>query len=995
MSYSVEAVFKATGADRFAQAFENAERSASRLETAGSKIQGVGSKMKSVGSALTNNITKPAGVAITAVGGLVGALGFKRLMGIDTAKAKMEGLGYSTKEVDSIMESALTSVKGTSFGLEFAATTAASAVAAGIKPGKDLTRYLSLAGDAAAIAGVDMSEMGSILNKVQTSNKAYNGELRQLADKGLPIYQWLAEEAGTTADAIFDMASNGEISSAMLLNAIETNIGGAAQTMGEKSFGAAIKNAGAALGRLGASFLDGGEEGKGFFSQLKPLIGNFIELMDSMGDGAEAMGAKLGETFMNIVEKVKEMKASWDSLSTPIQNVITKIVLFGSMALIALGPILSFLAPIVTAIGVLGVSFTSLLTPIAVVTGVIVGLVAVGTLLYTHWETLKSVGENVFSSFEPLLERVKSAFEGMKGSVEPIIESLKGLWESLAPVFISVGIIITGALTTLIGVVVAVFTGIMQAVEPIFGMVANLIDIVSGAVGFIVAILMGDFAGAWEYIVQIGQAAIDFFINAFEALMQFIDGFVMTIIDFFHGLYMTLVGNSIIPDMVNEIVDWFKNMFNWLIDIVKSIVDGVVSAFDTLLGFITTIMTGIQTVFTVVWNTIKLVVTTVSEAIRNVINTVWIGIQAFLTSAMNTIKNIFTTVWNAIKNLITTVLNAIKSIMTTVWNGIKSLITTVMNTIKTIITTVWNAIKSIITNVLNTIKSVTTSIWNSIKSVITTVLNAIKSTITTVWNAIKSTVTTVMNAIKSVIETVWNAAKTIVTNAVNAIKDTISRVFNATKDLITTILNAIKDTFSNIFESLKGIVTDSFEGVKSAVSTGMSAALKVVTDMIGKFKEAGSNIIGAIGEGIKGAASKITGPISGVAGKIRGFMPFSPAKEGPLRDIMNIQFGESIAHSIKRGQGKAEKAMSELSSGVNSVMPDGSIDIGSRVGSINKQAERQLSHTFDSSIDVGKQPAVINVHVGSSKVATEIVDDITKLQNRANYSRYKSQRRGV
>lgn len=990
MSYSVEAVFKATGADRFAQAFENAERSASRLETAGSKIQGVGSRMKSVGSALTNNITKPAGVAITAVGGLVGALGFKRLVGLDSAKAKLAGLGYEGTDVERIMDQVTNATKTGMTTLGEGADIAAGALAAGVSEGADLERYIKLVGDAAVGANRPVDEMAQIFNRVQGGGRLMTQELNQI-EHGLPGFSnAMAKHLGVSTDEFRSMVTEGKVSSDDFLTVMEDFGGGMAEAMAGSMAGMA-KNVLAYVGIIGEALIEG------LFEDGKKGMAQFIEVLksDEIMSWATSAGESIRSVVTTIVDYLGKMKTVWDSLSTPIQNVITKIVLFGSMALIALGPILSFLAPIVTAIGVLGVSFTSLLTPIAVVTGVIVGLVAVGTLLYTHWETLKSVGENVFSSFEPLLERVKSAFEGMKGSVEPIIESLKGLWESLAPVFISVGIIITGALTTLIGVVVAVFTGIMQAVEPIFGMVANLIDIVGGAVGFIVAILMGDFAGAWEYIVQIGQAAIDFFINAFEALMQFIDGFVMTIIDFFHGLYMTLVGNSIIPDMVNEIVDWFKNMFNWLIDIVKSIVDGVVSAFDTLLGFITTIMTGIQTVFTVVWNTIKLVVTTVSEAIRNVINTVWIGIQAFLTSAMNTIKNIFTTVWNAIKNLITTVLNAIKSIMTTVWNGIKSLITTVMNTIKTIITTVWNAIKSIITNVLNTIKSVTTSIWNSIKSVITTVLNAIKSTITTVWNAIKSTVTTVMNAIKSVIETVWNAAKTIVTNAVNAIKDTISRVFNATKDLIATILNAIKDTFSNIFESLKGIVTDSFEGVKSAVSTGMSAALKVVTDMIGKFKEAGSNIIGAIGEGIKGAASKITGPISGVAGKIRGFMPFSPAKEGPLRDIMNIQFGESIAHSIKRGQGKAEKAMSALAIGVNSVMPDGSIDIGSRVGSINKQAERQLSHTFDSSIDVGKQPAVINVHVGSSKVATEIVDDITKLQNRANYSRYKSQRRGV
>src|SRR5690606_39955713 len=107
--------------------------------------------------------------------------------------------------------------------------------------------------DTAAIAGASLSEIGAILNKVTTSGRAYNSELQMLSDRGLPVYQWLAEEANTTADAIFDMASKGEISTDMLLNAIEKNIGGAAKIMGEESFSAAIANIWADIARIGRS----------------------------------------------------------------------------------------------------------------------------------------------------------------------------------------------------------------------------------------------------------------------------------------------------------------------------------------------------------------------------------------------------------------------------------------------------------------------------------------------------------------------------------------------------------------------------------------------------------------------------------------------------------------------------------------------------------------------------------------------------------------------
>src|SRR5699024_7756045 len=119
---------------------------------------------------------------------------------------------------------------------------AASAVAAGVEPGKELERYLKLSGDAAAVAGVDIDEMGAIFNKVQTSNKIQMGEMNQLLDRGIPIVQMLAEELGVSAEEVTELASKGEISSEDFLNAVENGFGGAAKIMGENSITAALAN---------------------------------------------------------------------------------------------------------------------------------------------------------------------------------------------------------------------------------------------------------------------------------------------------------------------------------------------------------------------------------------------------------------------------------------------------------------------------------------------------------------------------------------------------------------------------------------------------------------------------------------------------------------------------------------------------------------------------------------------------------------------------------
>ena len=229
-----------------------------------------------------------------AVGGILGSAvtkGFGRLTAIDSAEAKLTGLGHSATGVSTIMSDALAAVKGTAFGMGDAASAAASAVAAGVKPGQDLQRTLTLMGDAAAIAGTDLGEMASIFNKVATSGKIQGDVIAQLGDRGIPIISLLADELGIASDEVYKLASQGEIDFATFQNAIETGMGGAALEAGN-TFVGAMDNAGAALGRLGAAGLEP------FFEDMKSGIRAFTEHIDSLtdrvGPAAEALRGKLG-----------------------------------------------------------------------------------------------------------------------------------------------------------------------------------------------------------------------------------------------------------------------------------------------------------------------------------------------------------------------------------------------------------------------------------------------------------------------------------------------------------------------------------------------------------------------------------------------------------------------------------------------------------------------------------------------------------------------------
>lgn len=423
------------------------------LGKVGGHLTNAGKRISSAGDTLTRKITKPAVAATSALVGITLVKGFNRLTGIDDARAKLLGLGHDGQSVDKIMKSALESVKGTSFGMDEAATTAAGAVAAGVKSGQELTKYLSLTADAAAIAGTSMSEMGSIINKVQTGQQAYTDDLNQLADRGLPIYQWIAKEANISAGEVKKFASEGKVSSEMFLSAIEKNIGGAAAIMGENSFKASIANIWASVGRIGANFLDAGGKGGGFFSTLKPMLSDFNERMGTLEDKAADLGVKFGESFQSVIAFVNKLMDRWDKLSPSMQGHILAIVGKFALLLVTLGPILKVVGNLTSGVGkflkalghtmdfvskvgglaakgikaasdsttILGTVFSALSSPIGLVILSIAALASVLFYLYNTNETVRNAMQNAWQAFsnfiQPLVQVISNFIYSVWGQL--------------------------------------------------------------------------------------------------------------------------------------------------------------------------------------------------------------------------------------------------------------------------------------------------------------------------------------------------------------------------------------------------------------------------------------------------------------------------------------------------------------------------------------------------------------------------------------------------
>jgi tape measure domain-containing protein len=248
-----------------------------------------GGGIKGVGAFVGKSLAVAGGLA-AAVGAIAIKGGISRQLQIEDATAKMTGLGNSTKTVKTTMDNALASVKGTAFGMGEAATVASTALASGIKPGQQMTKYLTLVADAATIAGTGMGEMGTIMGKVTNSGKVTNDVLNQFGDRGVGVLQMLAKHYGVTAEEMTEMVSKGKVDAATFNKVLTENLGGAAQKSGNTTKGA-FKNMGAALSRVGVTL------SSGFFPLLKDGFNQVTLTLDGVNERIKPAAEAFGKWF--------------------------------------------------------------------------------------------------------------------------------------------------------------------------------------------------------------------------------------------------------------------------------------------------------------------------------------------------------------------------------------------------------------------------------------------------------------------------------------------------------------------------------------------------------------------------------------------------------------------------------------------------------------------------------------------------------------------------
>lgn len=775
---------KITGdAREFIKSFGSAGDALSKLseksKEVGQKVSDLGKKVNGIGDTLTRKITMPAIGAASALAGITLVKGFNRLVGIDEAKAKLKGLGHDAKSVEEIMKSALESVKGTAHGMDEAATTAASAVAAGIKPGKELTRYLSLTGDAAAIAGASMAEMGSIINQVQTSQVAYTDNLNQLADRGIPIYQWLGDEAGVAASEVKEMASEGKISSEMFLAAIEKNIGGAAKTMGEESFKAAVKNIGADISRIGANFLDAGGKAGGFFSTVKPLLTEFRGVLAQVEGKAAELGVKFGAAFNSVLEKVREVKAWFDGLSPTVQSFITKAAGIGAVLLVGLGPALQLAGFLTTGFGSLITIFGVLMSPIGLVIGGIVALIGyIGYLMATN-ETFRV---NAMSVFGAIGGKIKGVFGTISEIIQATFPIFTTLFSSIIAGFQNVAGEGTGFSTQLSAIllglspivklvvmlfqnfgpqIVAAFQGIVTTLIPAFATLGTAIGQLAGT---ILPVVMSVLQTLIPIVIQVGMT--------FMSIIQNVLPVVISLFNQLVPIIMQVV--QIVAEIIAQVVPLVGVLISALLPVIQSVIVAFMNIVQAVAPAFIAIIGAIMSVIKALLPIIMSIITVVVEVVANIISVVS-PLVAFIAGIISAIMSVIAPIIVFIANVIATVIDIIRPIIIVVAGIFNTVFSIISGTFRSVMTFIGSAINSIGT-VISGLSSVVSGVFNTIRGTIAGIMDRVSGHITGVFSAIRGA---------------WSGLTAFVSGVFSGISGAVSKLVGQVKKFINGVIGGI------------------------------------------------------------------------------------------------------------------------------------------------------------------------------------------------------------
>ena len=584
---------------------------------------------------ITSSLIGVGQAGIAAVAGMAIQGGIDRALNIDNARKKLAGFGHDAQDIESIMDSATQSVRGTAFGLGDAATAAATLSAAGIKSGEDMTNTLKSVANVAAASGRAFNDIGVIFSSVASRGKLMGDDMLQLSSSGVPVLQLLGEYLGKTSKEVSEMVSKGQIDFHTFSEAMRIGLGEAALSSGDTLAGS-FANVRAALSRLTAPI----------FTQAIQIL---VDAFKQAAPAIDAMGKQLG----NIPTFVAPIAAAFSAMAlSGLAPVIANIPVLGGM----LGPLSGLLSALGGPVGIAIAAFAGL----AAVSPPLQE--ALGNLMGALGELGNALGPIFGAAIDAIVPVLNSIVEVLGGAFAVVVNGAADLIKQLADAITNLS---TGG----------GFDAWLQSMQPvadtIMGVLQPALDGLSTGIGMIVEAFSGFGEAVGGMIATQMQMA--------EQLQEIFAPFIATIQPLIDVYLQNLgVAFTTIATIVSTI---FGAAFEVVGGVVMAVMGTISGIIQTTVGVIQTVIGVFVGIFTGNW-----------QMAANGAQTVFQGMSTTVTSIVNGLSSALSGIVNGISGTFQAVFNGISSTVGNVFHGISSTIGNVMGDAKNTVSGALDAI---------------------------------------------------------------------------------------------------------------------------------------------------------------------------------------------------------------------------------------------------------------------------------------------------------------
>ncbi len=856
-----------------------------------SGLDTVSQKLSTTGQSLTNSITKPAVIAGGALTAMVGKLGFDRLVGLDSAQAKLKGLGYSTKEVGRISDQVTNAIKGGMTTMAEGTDVAAGALASGVKEGKELEHYIKLVGDAAVGANRPVADMAMIFNRVQGQGKLMTEELN-MVEEGMPGFsKAMAKHLGVSYEEFRKMVTEGQVSSKDFLTVMDDFAGGMAKAY-SSSWQGMVQNTKAYIGIIGENLLSG------VFEKSKDSLHEFEKLLQS--PGAQQWAKETGEKLASGIEKMSSAISgivSWfNSLDKGTQKSIASIMKWSTLILIGIGPVLTIFAKMAGALsstfgglkiftgfmgklsaeskiaGGLLKGFTNLFPKLGGAIGLVanpIGLtvLAIGALVaglviaYKKSETFRNI---VNGAFNAIVAGLTVLWNGIKTLLTPIVEAFKQFGGELKKIFVDFwaenGAQFMQALTNIKNAFVFLWTTsqpALQAIGTAFSAVFNAIKAVVIAVMPVITtilkvgwlLIQSIIVSVWNNIKGVITGALNVIMGVIKVFSGIFTG------DFklmWSGVKQIFVGafqflwNLVQLWFVGKIFGIFKLGFGLIKGIATRSLGGVRGTFSSVL---TAIWGIVKKIFTSIWTFIKFIFSNILKFTK----AIWTMIKLAVTNPVKLILILVRATFTTLSKVVRVIFSVLSKVVKAIWTGLKNAVVKTAKLLYTLVRNNFLLLRKAVSTIVSALSKAVRATFTFLKNAVVKTVQLLSKVVRAIFTTMSKVLRAIASGLSKAVRATFNALKNAVIKTIKLLYTTLRAIFNTLRKVVTGIVKGLKDAVTGNFRGLKDNAISLVTTAKNKVVSGFKAMFDGGKRWIGKLK----GFFGDSISGFKKVASKV------------------------------------------------------------------------------------------------------------------------------------------